>query len=646
MHVEMDEIKTWAWDALCGLATLQELGLAHDQIHSGTLFIVQEDGKRHLKLGGWVLSYLTDRGRLVEFNLGNGRYQPPAGANGDLWALGTVFLELYLNKWPWSIENMDDSEAIELALTGDNLYKQFLADSSVDDGFKSFIQECFKSDSSIEAVQSLGWFDGQRPRHSIEKDVEKLTLQEAFHLWILSGGNVEAECAKQGSSWSVAPILTFPNILTEDQESTSDEILYSDTYYRLPVRHVIESLVITGLDLKTEKLPPQQVRERDPAYQKRRMQIFKKLLIQWPHSHQELLNEAQTDIAPFYRGRVWAAILGVDGDPQVRYDALDKETVTDTDKQLDLDIPRCHQYDNLLSSPIGQVQLRRVIKAWLRVETDLVYWQGLDSVAAAFVSVNFQDEALAFACFQRFVDKFLREFLSHDNNMELQRNVKSVMRLIKFHDAELAEYMQRIHLTPNLFAISWFMTMFAHLFTLEKIHHVYDKLLLAPSSLFLLFAVAIVLDMKVDLMQKEFNDCMLMFGDLAKMNVDKVLGKALLLLESTPDCVVRSDGEVGVIDKEHLTKDCVILGSCTEFSSGHIKDSIHIESLDVDVIDEATLQSLKTRLKENQTYVVTDPDLLTQLHSLSRVLLCTDDLSDLPSVLFISNAQFLGAGTG
>jgi len=44
--------------------------------------------------------------------------------------------------------------------------------------------------------------------------------------------------------------------------------------------------------------------------------------------------------------------------------------------QIEVDIPRCHQYDELLSSPEGHATFRRVLKAWVVSHPDLVYWQG------------------------------------------------------------------------------------------------------------------------------------------------------------------------------------------------------------------------------------------------------------------------------
>ena len=44
--------------------------------------------------------------------------------------------------------------------------------------------------------------------------------------------------------------------------------------------------------------------------------------------------------------------------------------------KIEVDIPRCHQYDALLSSPAAHRKFKRVLKAWVVSHPDLVYWQG------------------------------------------------------------------------------------------------------------------------------------------------------------------------------------------------------------------------------------------------------------------------------
>lgn len=57
--------------------------------------------------------------------------------------------------------------------------------------------------------------------------------------------------------------------------------------------------------------------------------------------------------------------------------------------QIEVDIPRCHQYDELLSSPEGHAKFRRVLKAWVVSHPDLVYWQGNFLVSGTFLQVFF-----------------------------------------------------------------------------------------------------------------------------------------------------------------------------------------------------------------------------------------------------------------
>lgn len=56
--------------------------------------------------------------------------------------------------------------------------------------------------------------------------------------------------------------------------------------------------------------------------------------------------------------------------------------------QIEVDIPRCHQYDELLSSPQGHVKFRRVLKAWVVSHPDLVYWQGQSPPLSISLSVS------------------------------------------------------------------------------------------------------------------------------------------------------------------------------------------------------------------------------------------------------------------
>lgn len=65
------------------------------------------------------------------------------------------------------------------------------------------------------------------------------------------------------------------------------------------------------------------------------------------------------------------------GDIWADYSSIDKDTEGATDRQIDVDIPRCHQYDTLLASQDGHRKFKRILKAWIMSNHKLVYWQGL-----------------------------------------------------------------------------------------------------------------------------------------------------------------------------------------------------------------------------------------------------------------------------
>lgn len=136
------------------------------------------------------------------------------------------------------------------------------------------------------------------------------------------------------------------------------------------------------------------IRERDTEYQFHRVLLFSKLLKGYPYTRDRIIAESQIDIPPLLRGKIWACLLNVIEDNS--YEAVDKLTPTQTDRQIDVDIPRCHQYDELLSSPEGHRKLKRLLKAWVKAHPQYVYWQGLDSLTAPFLYLNFNNEGWSF----------------------------------------------------------------------------------------------------------------------------------------------------------------------------------------------------------------------------------------------------------
>ena len=75
---------------------------------------------------------------------------------------------------------------------------------------------------------------------------------------------------------------------------------------------------------------------------------------------------------------------------------------------------------------------------------DLVYWQGLDSLAAPFLFLNFNDEALAWACLSAFIPKYLHNMFLKDNATVIQEYLAKFSQLQAFHDPELFNHLDEI----------------------------------------------------------------------------------------------------------------------------------------------------------------------------------------------------------
>ncbi|KAF2351881.1 Rab-GTPase-TBC domain [Trinorchestia longiramus] len=306
------------------------------------------------------------------------------------------------------------------------------------------------------------------------------SLREVYHLWQLAGGHPEQELVKHGFITTRPPILTLPSIATVEGEVLGGQ------YHRLQQQqpsHATLALSLAGLECRLAHILPatyyplimQQedstdniearklplvIREKDVEYQLHRIILFRRLLKAYPYYRSRIEAEARMDVPPFYRGEVWAALLGVDGDTIATYAEIDKVTPTSTDRQIEVDIPRCHQYDELLSSPRAHAKFTRLLKAWVVSHPGLVYWQGLDSLTAPFLYLNFNNEPLAYACLTAFIDKYLYKFFLRDNSAVIQEYLAKFSHLVAFHDPLLFSHLASIGFVPELYAIPWFLTMY------------------------------------------------------------------------------------------------------------------------------------------------------------------------------------------
>ncbi|KAK6637359.1 hypothetical protein RUM44_007775 [Polyplax serrata] len=387
-------------------------------------------------------------------------------------------------------------------------------------------------------------------------ELSKRQLKEIYHLWQLAGGDVYSELKKQGMIKSKPPTLSLPNLVLlegtvfgeiKDSSSMLDLrviLLPLDTLHQRlshltfeefhplievdpPVQQQVKASV-------KEEFLPLVIREKDTEYQFGRIVLYRRLLLGYPFKKDAIIKEAEMDVPPFFRGNIWAALLGVVGDMQRNYEVIDKETPTPTDRQIEVDIPRCHQYNELLSSAEGHRKLKRILKAWVASHPQYVYWQGLDSLCAPFLYLNFNNEAQAYACLSAFIPKYLHNFFLKDNSAVIQEYLAKFRHLIAFYDPALFNHLESINFIPELFAIPWFLTVFSHVFPLHKIFHLWDRLLLGDASFPLFIGLAVLNHLQDILLYSGFNECILLFSDLPEIDIESCVKYSTEKYKNTP----------------------------------------------------------------------------------------------------------------
>ena len=374
------------------------------------------------------------------------------------------------------------------------------------------------------------------------------SLRDIFHLWQLTASDLEHDEALQLSP----PILRMPQIVRVDGSvfpHPAETNPISEPSLLADPRRLLISLGDFFQRLKQQsaqntpnrfassagELPSLTSREHDLEYQNYRVRIFRDLLARWPASREQLMVQSRVDIPPLLRAQVWRRLLSIDeAGATLEYGQIDKDAEGPSDHQIELDIPRCHQYHHLLSSPEGHSKFRRILKAWVFCNPTLSYWQGLDSLLAPFLVRNFGSEAYAFSCLNALTRGPLRLFFGKSNAQYLQEHLLLFRQLLCYHDPELGVHFHSVGFEPELFAIPWFLTLFTHIFSLDKVYPIWDTILLDADRLPLFFAVSMLMSLRAHLLTLDFNETLLFISNLPAIDFESCLKSTVRFYDRAP----------------------------------------------------------------------------------------------------------------
>lgn len=603
----LSEVKSIAYQILKGLSELHKRNIVHRNLSNENILLQGSN----IKLFNFGLYYLTDNGKLVSFPVIHLLYAAPEiyldgvqnslpNPKVDIWAVGIILVELVLNKSLWSSLKVGQKirKILSLLQSNGSVFERIAREHNVHNDYldvsedmRDLIESCLQIDPSMrlscEDLLQKNIFSEFRLKNGHlkndkYKNFEIFTINELYHWWQLAGGDVFQELKKQGLVRSSPPILSLPHLLLIEGNILGQErnpaTLYDPRVVEMPLDTLYQRfqniplsafypLIQIKSDIISQLEPspydatglPLIIKERDPEYQFHRIILFRRLLHGYPFTKNLIIKEAEKDIPPLLRGEIWAAVLGIKSDYQFQYMKLDKYSSTPTDRQIEVDIPRCHQYNELLSSTEGHKKLKRILKAWVFQNSHYVYWQGLDSLTAPFLYLNFNDEAKAFSCLSSFVPKFLHKFFLKDNSAVIEEYLAKFSQLIAFHDPILANHLYDTNFYPQLFAIPWFLTLFSHVFPLYKILHLWDKVLLGDSSYSLHIGLSVLTQLRDRLLTSGFNECILLFSDLPEVDIEKSVTLSTTTFKATPKSITEREHD----NEAYRTKDCYDISGVT-----------------------------------------------------------------------------------
>lgn len=227
------------------------------------------------------------------------------------------------------------------------------------------------------------------------------------------------------------------------------------------------------------------------------------------------------------------------------FETIDTDAPNCNDRQIAVDIPRCHQYDPSLCSSEGHSKLMRVVKAWLSTNPTMVYWQGIDSIAAILLSVTFEDESLAFGMLSLLMRRWVPHFFVAARQGSMDQRLLQLHLLLKYFDPQLANHLDDIGCKPELFSISWFLTVFAHVLPLERVCKLWDFIFLTGSAESVLcVACTFLMDQREALLKcREFSPAIALLSTHVSIHhpIEQLIWESNTLLHSVPSSVLHPD---------------------------------------------------------------------------------------------------------
>ncbi|CAI5739039.1 unnamed protein product [Peronospora destructor] len=249
------------------------------------------------------------------------------------------------------------------------------------------------------------------------------------------------------------------------------------------------------------------------------------------------------------RSKVWKELLGVARSERLYLDQSILQVEEDLVNQrvITADANRTRGKEPRFQQPETIELVVKLLTYYCKCRS-IQYKQGMNEVLAPFLLLTEQREGcedhvplaegVVFQCFYALIDRFLPHVFIDKEFRSLQCSFQLYRLLMLYHDPELCHYLDQHDMTPELYVMPWFMTLFARSLPPEFVFYLWDIFLLEEGPYLLHFvAYALVAANRKQIFQAEIAMLPQVLSSLtfsSRQELEHVCATALAISESTP----------------------------------------------------------------------------------------------------------------
>ena len=196
-----------------------------------------------------------------------------------------------------------------------------------------------------------------------------------------------------------------------------------------------------------------------------------------------------------YRGEIWKILLNI---AQFKVEQIVSNRISfdlPNQRVIKVDINRTYQYIELFQQDDIKHNIEVLLTLYCK-QHGVSYKQGMNYILAPFFLLNNLNITDIYMLYQTFINNLINNIFNDNEFGALQTLFALFRLLLQYHDPELSLYLDLHTIGPELYASSWFITLFANRLKPDLLFILWDLLLIDSDkdpNLYIFFCLALII---------------------------------------------------------------------------------------------------------------------------------------------------------